>query len=176
MPTKAPSRDDSTAPAEETFTPAEIAKILKVSMSWLAKTRARGQGAQPKTERPPRGGLSEIRIGRLSRRLPEQRKPFPSCATKQENRRSPRSGRAIQHRRWGRGHKQGKHPTPQNLEVTFFLCIVGQHYLEITLLPTLRVVGDEINASHDLADGHWKPSNAELSPLIAIRAAFLQTW
>jgi hypothetical protein len=32
------------APAMETLTPAETAKILKVSESWLAKARGRGDG------------------------------------------------------------------------------------------------------------------------------------
>ena len=43
------------APVTETLTPAETAKILKVSESWLAKARVRGDG-------PP-----FIRVGRSIR-------------------------------------------------------------------------------------------------------------
>ena len=44
MPSNAPSRDSPAPPAQETFTPADIAKVLKVSASWLAKARMRGDG------------------------------------------------------------------------------------------------------------------------------------
>jgi hypothetical protein len=48
----------TTAPAMETLTPAETAKTLKVSESWLAKARVRGDG-------PP-----FIRVGRSIRYAP----------------------------------------------------------------------------------------------------------
>jgi hypothetical protein len=38
------SSDSSVVPTEETRTPAETAKVLKVSESWLAKARMRGDG------------------------------------------------------------------------------------------------------------------------------------
>ena len=59
-------------------------------------------------ERPPRGGLSEIRSGVLLRQLREQqsRSSSDAVATSREDHRPPRSGPAAQHRRWDREPQQ----------------------------------------------------------------------
>jgi Helix-turn-helix domain len=59
MPTNAPSSlDGPPVPSAEPLTPAEAANALKVSVSWLAKARMRGEG-------PP-----FMRVGRSIRYFP----------------------------------------------------------------------------------------------------------
>ncbi len=58
MPTENSSPQGRASPLEEMLTPAEFAKALKVSESWLAKARMRGDG-------PP-----FIKVGRSVRYFP----------------------------------------------------------------------------------------------------------
>jgi hypothetical protein len=59
-------------------------------------------------ERPPHGGLSKIRLAVFVRRLREQRKPFASCATSREGRRTPSADPAVSSMT-GAGSRQSKH-------------------------------------------------------------------
>jgi hypothetical protein len=67
-------------------------------------------------ERPPRAGLSKIRLAVLIRRLREHWKPSASCATKQESHRPQTVDQAVLHRRWGREPNQQTRHFRQKLQ------------------------------------------------------------